>query len=347
MKPIGPGELGILKPLFGQRPDGQYQITNMLSVPLRPQAGEPDDLFKLGDDLLLAQPAYLSTILSTLHQSVVPIVGMVPGESAMRCLGTGFFVSATGLLITAAHVLTDPIERNYGGVRKMDENSWFMGDLNLGVMMNTNPQLQAWRHRRIEWAELLSERTERPLPIHGHNLRLASDIAICKVEAIPGAIYQPLSLIQPGVRGSGLAVGKKATAIGYGCMQDTPLSEQQPGVVSGDFSFDLHVSTGTILEHLPDNAVNRRAMTPGPCFRASIKVPGGMSGSPIFDDEGIYVHGVASSGLEERDGLAGHGHGSMLAASIHLPISRLEGKSLLDLLRSGGHGMPKLNIAGS
>lgn len=346
MKPIGPGEFGILKPLFAQQPGGQYHITNMLPVPLRPKAGEPNDLFKLADDLLIAQPAYLSTIISTLAQSVVPIVAMVPGEDTMRCLGTGFFVSATGLLITAAHVVTDPIERSYGGIRKMDERSWFMGNLKVGVMMSVGLNHDAWEFRKIEWAEFLSEPRERSLPIQGQDLKLASDIAICKVEAVPGSIYQPLSSIQTGIRGSGLAVGKKATAIGYGAMQDTDLEQHRPGVVSGTFGFDLYVSTGAILEHLPDNAVSRQAFTPGPCFRASLKLPGGMSGSPIFDDEGIYVHGVASSGMEEAEGLASHGYGSMLAASMQIPISRLEGQSLLDLLRSGNHGMTRLNIAG-
>ncbi|HMG47751.1 MAG TPA: trypsin-like peptidase domain-containing protein [Allosphingosinicella sp.] len=347
MKPIQPGELGILKTVFGQKPDGQYEIAAMLPIPLRPKAGEPDDLFRLQNDILVAQPAYLSTIAATLGQSIVPIVGMVAGESAIRCLGTGFFLSATGLLITAAHVLTDPIERNYGGVRKMDDQSWFLSSMNLGVMIYASPLEPAWVFRRIEWAQFLSEPAERPLPVRGYDLKLLADTAICKVEANSGEFYQPLHSIQSGIRGAGLAVGKKATAIGYGGMQDTPVELHQSGVITGDFSFDLYVSTGTVLEHLPDNMTNRQALTPGPCFRASLKLPGGMSGSPIFDDEGIYVHGVASSGMEEPDGLVSHGHGSMLGASMRVPISRLDGKTLLELLQSGGHGMVKLSIAGA
>jgi hypothetical protein len=139
-------------------------------------------------------------------------------------------------------------------------------------------------------------------------------------------------------------MGKSAAAIGFGTMQNTTLELRHPDQVLGDFNFDLYVSTGTILEHLPDNSINRQALTPGPVFRASLKLPGGMSGSPIFDDEGIYVHGVASSGLEGADGLADHGIGSMLAASLHVPINRLEERTLLELLKSGHLGMPKLNL---
>jgi hypothetical protein len=344
LKLIEPGELAILKLVFERSAEGTYEISQVLPVRLRPINGDPDDLFRLRDDLILEQPAYLSTIVSTLCQSIVPVVAIVKGEGAMRSLGTGFFVTATGLLITAAHVLTDPIERNYGGVHRVGQEDWSMGETQLGVMMSVGRD--AWIFQRIEWAEFLSQRTEQALPIKGHSLKLASDIAICKVETMPDAIYQPLTLIQAGVRGTGLAVGKKATAIGYGGMQDTTLEMEQPGVVAGDFGFNLFVSTGTILEHLPDNSVNRQALTPGPCFRASLKLPGGMSGSPIFDDEGIYVHGVVSSGMNESDGLANHGYGSMLAPSMQLPISRLEGKSLLDLLNSKSDGMPTLRMAG-
>lgn len=263
----------------------------------------------------------------------------------MRCLGTGFFVSATGLLITAAHVVTDPIDRDYGGVRKTDEKGWSSADLTLGVMMSVAPH--AWAFRAIEWAQFLSDPSERPLPLLGSDLRLLSDTAICQVARSAGEFFQPLTIIQSGIRGAGLAVGKTATAIGFGAMQDTPLELHDAGHVTGDFSFDLYASTGSIAEHMPDNSVNRQALTPGPVFRASLKLPGGMSGSPIFDDEGIYVHGVASSGLEEPEGLADYGIGSMLAASLHIPIKPLEGKTLLELLKSGNLGMARLSLPGA
>src|SRR4029077_5469071 len=119
------------------------------------------------------------------------------------------------------------------------------------------------------------------------------------------------------------------------------------GVRSGDFRFDLHVSRGEILERFPDNAANRDVSTPGACFSASLKLPGGMSGSPIFDDERIYVHGVVSKGLEDENGPTDLGYGSMLANALALPIKPLEGKSLLDLMTTGDHGIPRLRIAGA
>jgi hypothetical protein len=82
----------------------------------------------------------------------------------------------------------------------------------------------------------------------------------------------------------------------------------------------------------------------GPPLSASAKFSPGMSGSPIFDDERIYVHGVVSKGWEDENGLTEFGYGSMLAPSMGLAIGPLEGKSLLDLLAAGAEGMPSLSI---
>jgi hypothetical protein len=333
--------------MFSRRNDGAWPIQSMAVIPLEAEDRQDTDFYPVREDLFTVQPNYIGTICSTMGQSIVPVVAIIPGEDLVRCLGTGFFISCTGLLITAAHVITDPIERNYGRVREIDEQNWFMGDLNLGVMIGTNPVFQPKGHlfRRIEWAGFLGTRTEHPLPIRGADLRLTSDTAICKVAPMSdGMPYQPLSIIQPGIRGVGLAVGKRAAAVGYAGMQDVELLPEKNGVRPGDFRFNLHVSKGKVLQRFPDNAVNREVSTPGACFSASLKLPGGMSGSPIFDDEGIYVHGVVSKGLEDENGPTDLGYGSMLANSLALPIKPLEGRSLLDLMTAGEDGISRMSI---
>ena len=144
-----------------------------------------------------------------------------------------------------------------------------------------------------------------------------------------------------------MAVGKTATAVGYGEMRDVELARESDRVLSGDFSFALHAATGVILERFPDNFSEPRVPTPGPCFSASLRLPGGMSGSPIFDHEGIYVHGVVSKGWVDESGPARFGYGSMLAHSLHLPIKPLGDRSLLELHKSEEHGFPKLSGPGT
>ena len=339
--------LELLKAYFAKNRDGVWAIRSLISIPLKPRRSDGGSFFTIEDDLVVAQPAFLGTIKFALGQSIVPVVAHVPGEKVLRCLGTGFFISCTGLLLTAAHVITDPIERQYGGVRELDDRTWHFGDLKLGVMIPLNPLLQGrgYIFRDIEWASFLGEHSEHPLPIAGVDLKLTSDTAICKVSPIAEGIpHQPLSIVQPGLVGTGMGVGKAATAIGYAGMRNVELAQESENVMSGEFSFDLHVSTGAILERFPDNLATRQVSTPGACFSASLKLPAGMSGSPIFDDERIYVHGVVSKGWEDENGPANLGFGSMLAHSLGLPIKPLGNRTLLDLQKSSDHGFPKLSV---
>jgi len=69
-----------------------------------------------------------------MQQSIVPVVAWLEGEHAMRCIGTASIISCTGYLLTAAHVVMDPIEAGYGAVRdgvqvRMQDN------LNFGVLI--------------------------------------------------------------------------------------------------------------------------------------------------------------------------------------------------------------------
>lgn len=341
--------LKLLKVFFEKRCDGVWAIQSLTSIPLKPRGSEEGAFFAIKDDLVIEQPALAGTIRFVLGQSIVPVVAQIPGERVLRCLGTGFFISCTGLLVTAAHIITDPIERRYGGVTELDDRTWHLGDLKLGVMIPLNPLLQGrgYIFCDIEWASFLAERSEHPLPIAGVSLKLTSDTAICKISPIAEGIpHQPLSIVQSGLVGSGMGVGKAATAIGYAGMRDVELIQENENVVSGDFCFDLHVSTGAILERFPDNLTTKRVPTPGACFSASLKLPAGMSGSPIFDDERVYVHGVVSKGWVDKDGPANLGFGSMLAYSLGLPIKPLGNRTLLDLQKSDYHGFPKLSVPG-
>lgn len=339
----------ILKLYMGRKKDGKWGIQSMIGIPLEPSEGRTDGFYSLADDLVMAQPNFLGTRRFVIGQSIVPIVAHVQGEHVLRCLGTGFFVSCSGLLITAAHVIIDPIERQYGGAKEIDRLTWHASDLKLGVMIPLNPLTQGdgYIFRDIEWSAFLGSQTDQPLPIVGVNLRLTSDTAICKVSPIADGIpHQPLAIVQSGLVGTGMTVGKTATAIGYGQMKDVELAQESNSLVSGEFSFGVHVSTGKILERFPNNGVERQVPTPGACFSAELQLPGGMSGSPIFDDEGIYVHGVVSKGWVDEDGPARFGFGSMLSHSLHLPIRSLGNKSLFELHKEDEHGFPKLSGPG-
>ena len=169
----------IMKTFWDRRNDGRWQIAAMKGLDLKgPNA--TDDLFAVQEDIVLNQATpsvgipFLSigTIRSYLGESIVPIVANVHGESTLRCVGTGFFVSCSGLLITAAHVITDPIERDYGDVAEYDDITWQMRKLNFGVLIPTNPvfQQRGFTFFPFEWTMFLAEKLPHPIPFMGVNL---------------------------------------------------------------------------------------------------------------------------------------------------------------------------------
>jgi hypothetical protein len=336
--------LEILKLIFAREADG-WAIQNMKGIALKSE-DEQSTFYKIRDDLIAVEPNIIGSTSWFMGRSIVPIVANVEGDNTLRCIGTGFFISCTGLLLTAAHVISDPIERNYGDVYEAEHLTWHARKLKIGAMIPTNPVFEApaFRFAPLEWAEFLAEQRDIPIPIKGVDLKLTSDIAICKVAQLaPDEPHHPLTIVQSGIIGVGMAVGKTATAVGYAGMTDTFLSPIRPSIIAGDFSFYLHVSQGAIEERFPDNLKTRSVATPGPCFSAKAKFPPGMSGSPIFDAEGIYVHGIVSKGWQDENGPIEFGYGSMIAPSMRLPIKSLQGMHLLKVLDSSDHGMPRLS----
>jgi hypothetical protein len=247
-----------------------------------------------------------------------------------------------GLLVTAAHVITDPIDRKYGKTTELGDLSLQARDLNFGILIANNPifNVPGYSFLPFEWSVFLAERRTNPLPIVGIDLKLTSDIAICKVPPRNGSFpHQPLTMVQPGMIGIGMKVGSMAYALGYAGMEDFEIELNEDGQIVGNKKFRLHGSVGKILERFPDNLEKKEVSTPGPCFSFEAKIPGGMSGGPIFDREGIYVHGVVSKGWEDEAGPTNFSFGSMLAPSLHLPISRMNQASLVELLTKHNEGM--------
>ena len=145
----------------------------------------------------------------------------------------------------------------------------------------------------------------------------------------------------------GIQKGKSAIAVGYGAMSEIIDTTIDGDVRAGDLQFDLHAYVGEIRDRFPDNSINRRSLVPGACFSTNMNFPGGMSGSPIFDDEGIYVHGIVSSSARDESGSGSIGYGTMVQEILTVPIELLEGMTLLEANRDARFGMPKMSIAGA
>ncbi len=349
--------IGILKSLWKKNEAGVWVIHGIKGIDLRPREGSEPDYYKIKDEtvMLTERPGgviqdFFTTFGHTefiVRQSIVPIVAWNDGDRGMRCIGTGFFISASGLLMTAAHVIRDPIDDEYANLTQIDDQAYrFDKSLHMGVMIPANPAMKSAppevfnvpKEMRsadsfiapIEWAMLWGQEVVGPLFHMKPEYKLDLDIAVCKVtENQIGGSYQPLNVGQHNLK-----IGDRAVAIGYAEMENIKFGElagYQPSLV---------VSVGAVTNIYPDNITKKEATTPGPCFEFDAKIPGKMSGAPILVGSGIMTKGVVSRSWQDEK----RASGGLIAPMMGLGLAN--GKSLLQILQEGSEGMAQMMGSG-
>lgn len=346
-------ELGVLKSIWKKDKAGQWVIHDLQGIDLRPKKDFGQDYFKIQSEmsLLTQRPGpiiedFFSTFGETeflLKQSIVPVVAWNEGDSEIKCIGTGFFISASGYLMTAAHVLRDPVHEKYTELTQIGDHDFRLGKtLRLGVVLIPNPAMRnapfnihpALREAKIlvhpiEYAYHWGKDVVSPLFHKEPEFEYSFDIAIVKVKESPlGGGFQPLNL---GLHS--LKTGDRAVAIGYAEMTNIPI---KPSGGIGDFQHDLTVSVGSVKNVYLNNLTEKQTTTPGPCFDFDAKIPGKMSGAPILIGSGVVTKGVVSRSWQDEN----HASGCLVAPIMGLRFR--DGKSLLDLMNAGNEGIPKL-----
>lgn len=354
MEQMPQNEIGILKSIWRKNEAGVWTTHDLASIDLKPRKGFSKDYFKIEDELKLLthRPGqvmnnFFATFGTTeflVRQSIVPIVAWNNGDEDIRCIGTGFFISASGILMTAAHVLRDPVDENYSSFTQVGEKTHkFSEDLHFGALLPTNPAMKnapfpmrpvmreaKWFMCEFEWAYYWGSDVVSPLLHQKPEFRPLLDIAVCKVKEHPLiGPYQPLNI---GLYN--LKLGDRAVAIGYPEMRNIRL-------VGDDYQPELVVSVGSVTNVYPDNMTVKQNSTPGPNFEFDAKIPGKMSGSPILVGEGILTKGVVSRSLGSNDN---HASGCLIVPMMGLPI--IDNKSLLDLIGRGNEGIANIQGAG-
>lgn len=343
-------EFGILKSIWLQDSAGKWSMHGMQGIDLKPRQDYDPSYFKIDSDLkmLSGRPGPLTSNMFAsfgtteflISQSIVPVVSWVEGDPVIRCIGTGFFVSASGLLITAAHVIRDPIDEKYATATRVDHNTHRLSDnLAFGILLPVNPALKNNPFFQLpmevadtkcflcpfEWTQHWGKEKESPLFNREPEFDLDVDIAICKVRQHPlVGPFQPLIIGQHRLK-----VGDQAVAVGYAEMQDLQLGAYEHP--------ELVVSVGTVTAVHPDNITTKHNSTPGPNFEFSAKIPGRMSGSPILVGSGIVTKGVVSRSWQDEN----HASGCLVAAAMDLPI--VGNKTLLQLQQEGNDGIAKIS----
>jgi hypothetical protein len=347
--PMGVSDVAVLKTIWSKRADGIWAIHNIKGLTLKPKDGHDPRYFAFEGDLeiMTSTPSGLSTrelfrAFGTtdflVKQSILPVVAWVHDEPMMRMIGTGFFVSCTGYLLTACHVVLDPEESGYGRVRREGHRLRFLDGLQMGVLVRLNPATGQGGvaffpfETCCYWGDWKSS----PLIHESDSFEMLTDIAVCKVPMWPnGEGHQPLNLSL-----NAFTPKDRAFVLGYAEMPDIPMKLSEESLSLSEPRDELFVSIGEVMEVFPENHVSRMVPTPGPCFDFAAKVPGKMSGAPIFGADGAVVRGVVSRSFSgER-----HAYGAMIGPSLRLPLSR--GTTLQSLMESGNEGIPRVRGVG-
>lgn len=344
------GHFSILKSIWRQDNAGRWNTHDLQELVLKPRKDFGKDYFKIEDEMnLLTQrpgPVFSNLFASfgtteyLLRQSIVPVVAWNKGDTECRSIGTGFFISASGLLLTAAHVVRDPVDENYAKTTKLDKNIQKFGEeLIFGIMLPANPAMknapfnipQAMRDAKwfmcpFEWIEHWGHEEESPLPAQPSRFVLDLDVAVCKVRQHDWiGPYQPLNIGQHNLK-----AGDSAIAIGYAEMTNIQFSN------SNEYQPELVVSVGSVTMVHPDNIIEKQNTTLGPNFEFNAKIPGKMSGGPILVGGGILTKGVVSRSWQGENLATGCLIGPIMGRSL------VSGKSLLQMQQEGKEGIAKI-----
>lgn len=345
-----PHGVEILKSTWAKDEKENWRIDELRNLKLKPRSGFTNQYFKIDNSAICApqnqrpSPLEFLSLFGTpefvLRQSIVPVVAWNDGDEEVRCIGTGFFISASGYLMTAAHVIRDPIDEKYTCVTQIDKVTQKLGPaLHFGVLLPANPATKTapfqihppqlreanWFMCPFEWTEHWGGKIENPIPFQEPEFKLSLDISICKVKEQPAlGPFQPLNIGHHN-----LNIGDRAVAIGYPEMRNFRLR-------GDDYQPELMVSVGSVTEIYRDNLSSKQNATPGPNFEFNAKIPGKMSGSPILVGEGILTKGVVSRSWQD----ANHASGCLVAPMMSLPVGR--GKSLRELMKNGNEGIPEI-----
>ena len=336
--------VAILKSLWSRRPDGHWGVTDLKGLELKPKPGFDNDYFVIEGDVVLmtSMPspniyealASFGTTDFLMKQSILPVVAWKDGDDFIHCIGTASVISCSGYVMTAAHILMDPFESGYGAVRQ-GEQMKFAETLNFGVFFPISPATgtRGFRFLPFEKFWIWGGWKESPLIHEQDRFEYLTDVAVCKIpEMSNGSAYQPLNLSV-----NSFVPGEAAYSLGYAEMKDIPLEYSKGNMVVERFKMDLYVSIGEVMQIFPQNHLQKDVSTPGPCFDFNARIPGKMSGAPIFGAGGAVIRGVVSRSFSgER-----HAYGAMLGPAMDLPLDEPEtsSRTLRTLMKTGNEGI--------
>jgi len=220
-----------------------------------------------------------------LHQTVLPIIAM--STNNIIPLGTGFMITNGGILMTARHVIEDFIDRKE--IRDLNEPV-----KNFGLFA-------------IFESDIKNERTKLSSDCYaGGPLRIIKtysnsdlDIALCQLQLVR-KINTGKQLQYPLIR-LNLSVpkkGEKILGVGYHkskVMQYKYIKINNQKIKFVDYSHNFVTTGGEIVKYIKSQGIR-----PFPTFLTTARFDPGMSGGPVFRENGS-VFGVICTSVDDTN----------------------------------------------
>lgn len=176
-------------------------------------------------------------------------------------LGSAVMV-APGIAISAAHVLQECLDEVMANQ---------LGATCLGL---DGDRMDIWRIRHVT---LGPDRS--------------SDLAILSLE-LSSALPDDRTFNFASISTRTPALGERLILLGYRQIADP---EEAPKAVHRQIEARMFMSSGRVAEHHPTG--RDKLLLPGPCLQVDCHTVGGMSGGPVFDEQGLLV-GILSSSVD-------------------------------------------------
>lgn len=212
-----------------------------------------------------------------IQQSVMPLLTI--SERSLIAVGTGFAVTADGLIMTAAHVVEEAVKH---GVPRKRGDGGFDYDLQLYAVYVTNQKFDDG-----------DQYIGGPLPVLKFWRSPELDIAFCRLGSPYGPRgwmpHLPVLRLSPSIP----TVGEKICGCGYYQMKGTVGQRTEDGKLDIHYSQNTAYTTGCVSEVYP--ARRDSAMLRFPCFRTDARFDAGMSGGPVVNQQGGACGVICSS----------------------------------------------------